>query len=281
MTEPHPADDDNLHTAAAALVTAFENLGPEHQALVTEEKETTAKERQGTVRRMIQSVVEASRILVHAMELLAQIYGMQALGIRYQMAKDADGRDYSPLLTTGNPNEKLYDTALFIRVIVQRLGEAYEPTKKYPALAVARKPQAVGTALSSLRTALTSLSAEMSARDLAEDAAEFDPDLTILDELEARVIPTVPTQAMWSPKHVAVSTELHGKLLSAGIGSAEREVAMWLILQEDVHQEPSVIAAQLDLQQGQVKEALEKLKRLGLLRHDGTLVGVYRGPAPA
>ncbi|MFE5863182.1 hypothetical protein ACFQ77_21925 [Streptomyces virginiae] len=280
MTEPHPADDDNLHAAAAALVTAFENLGPEHQALVTEEKETAAKERQGTVRRMIQSVVEASRILVNAMELLAEIYGMQALGIRYQMAKDADGRDYSPLLTTGNPNEKLYDTALLIRVIIQRLGEAYEPTKKYPALAVARKPQAVGTVLSSLRTALTSLSAEMSARDLAEDAAEFDPDLTILDELESRVIPTVPIQTVWPSQYRAVATELYDKLLSMGIGSTEREVTFWLICQGNARPEPGVIAGQLDLKKGRVEEALEKLTSLGVLRDDGTVVGVYHGPAP-
>lgn len=281
MTEPHPAEDDRLRTTAAALLTAFENLGPEHQALVAEEKATTAKERQGTVRRMIQSSVDAGRILVHAMELLAQVYGMQALGISNQMAKDAEGAPYSPLLTPGNPDEKLYETAGFVQVAARRLGEAYEPTKKYPALAVARNPQAMRTVLSNLRTALTGLSAEMTARDLKDDAAELAPTLTFLDALETRVIPTVPIQAMWAPQYRAVATELHDKLLSAGIGSAEREVAFWLIFQEDARPEPGVIARQLDLKKGRVEEALEKLKALGMLRHDGTLVGVYCGPAPA
>ncbi|MBB6439574.1 hypothetical protein [Streptomyces candidus] len=283
LTE-YPAEDDGLRTAAAALLTAFENLGPEHQALTAEGNGATAKERQGTVRRMTQSLVNASRTLVHAMELLTQSYGMRALGIGNQMSKDADGADYSPLLTSGNPDEKLYETASFVQVAVRRVGEAYEPTKKYPGLATARQPQAVRTVLVSLRTALNGLCAEMMARDLTEDSAEFAPCLTFLEELEARVCTTLPTLAdLPGCKHVTWDTTLYGKLLSAGIGSAERDVIFWLLCQPTAQEQQPLdeIATQLHLESDQVDEALKKLRAIGLLRADGTLVSVYNGPAPA
>ncbi|WP_406347001.1 hypothetical protein [Streptomyces sp. NBC_00648] len=179
------------------LLAAFESLGAEHQALTAEEKETTAKERQGTVRRMIQSITDASRTLIHAVNLVAQVYGMRALGIDNQMAKDADGRVYSPLLTPGNPDEMLDETASYAKVVAQRLNETYQPTKKDPGLATARQPQEMKAVLSSLRTSLTGLCAELTARDLMEDAAEFDECITFLDELESRTCHVVPAQAVW------------------------------------------------------------------------------------
>ncbi|WP_371647836.1 MULTISPECIES: hypothetical protein [unclassified Streptomyces] len=210
MTEQPCAEGDHLRTVAMGLVAAFESLGAEHQALTAEEKETTAKERQGTVRRMVQSITDASRTLVHAVNLLAQVHGMRALGIGNQMAKDADGRAYSPLFALGNPDELLYETASCVQVVARRLSEAYQPTKKYPSLATARKPQEMKTVLSSLRTALTGLCVELTARNLTQDAAESDeptdPDLTegivefdeciaFLDELESRTCVVLPAQA--------------------------------------------------------------------------------------
>lgn len=279
MTTEQDPEVDNLRTAVAALLAAFESLGPEHQALTAEETDTTAKERQGTVRRMLQSITDAGRILVHAMELLALAHGMRALGINHQMAKDSEGHAYSPLLRPGNPGEKLYEAMSYVQVAIVRLGEAYEPTKKYPALAVARQPQAVKTVLASLRTALTSLCAELTIRDPEEDITEFDGALGFLTELETRVCLTLPTQAAFAGLHVSVSTMLLDKLLSAGV--AERDVAMWLLAQPDGQWTPDEIDARLGLERGQAEKAVRKLKAIGLLRDDGTLVGVHRGSVPA
>ncbi|MFI5987783.1 hypothetical protein ACIBEA_43885 [Streptomyces sp. NPDC051555] len=195
MTEQHPTGTEGLRAVAAALLVAFENLGAEHEALTEEEKATTAKERQGTVRRMIQSIVDADRTLAHSVDLVATVYGMRALCIRGQMTKGADGGDYRPLLSLGNPDEVLYETASYLQVVVQRLGEAYEPTKKYPGLAVARRPQEMRTVLSSLGAALAGLCAEMITIGLSEDPAEFDSCLAFLDELESRTCRLVPPQA--------------------------------------------------------------------------------------
>ncbi|WP_331757106.1 hypothetical protein OG582_39860 (plasmid) [Streptomyces anulatus] len=197
MTEQptNPEHEDDLSTVMKALLTAFENLGAEHQALTEEEKETTATERRGTVRRMLQSITDAGRILAHSVDLVATVYGLRELGVDRQMAKGADGSDYSPLLTVGGSEEKLYETAAYLEAAAQRLVEAYKQTKKYPALAKARRPQEVRTVLSSLRGALTGLCAEMAARGLTEGRAECEPWIAKLCELEAQTCTAVPAQA--------------------------------------------------------------------------------------
>ncbi|MFJ2110736.1 hypothetical protein ACIOEX_02215 [Streptomyces sp. NPDC087850] len=187
--------EDGLRVIAMSLLAAFECLGAEHQALVEEEKETTVTERRGTVRRMIQSITDASRTLVRSVDEVARVYGLREFGIDRQMAKSADGCDYSPLLAMGDPGEVLYETARYVEAVVQRLGEAYKPTKKYPGLAVARRPQEMRIALSSLRGALTGLSAELGAHDLTEDADEFDPCIAFLGQLETRTCSVVQAKA--------------------------------------------------------------------------------------
>lgn len=186
--------DDGLRTIATGLLAAFEGLGAEHEALTIEEKETTATERRGTVRRMIQAITDASRTLVCAIDQVATVYGLRELGINKQMAKGADGRDYSPLLCLGDPNEELYDTGTYIETAVQYLGEAYRETKKYPALATARHPQEMTTVLSSLRAALAGLRAELAARDRTADSTRFDSCIAALGELENRVCRVLPAQ---------------------------------------------------------------------------------------
>ncbi|GGN64186.1 hypothetical protein GCM10012285_66010 [Streptomyces kronopolitis] len=195
MPEQLPDEGDGLRTVAAELLTAFENLGAEHQVLTAEERETTAAERRGTVRRMIQSHTDANRTLVHSVDRVATVYGLREFGINRQMAKGVEGGDYSPLLALGDPDELLYETATYVQAVVRRLNEAYKPTKKYPNLATARRPQEMKKVLSSLRAALTGLCAELVARDLTEDTAEFDPCIAALGELEGRVCRVVPAQA--------------------------------------------------------------------------------------
>ncbi|MFE5842107.1 hypothetical protein ACFQ7N_10715 [Streptomyces niveus] len=195
MADQFPVDDgDGLYAVTEALLGAFESLGPEHQALTAEAKETRAKERLGTLRRMIQCVQDANRTLVHVVDLVAKVYGMRALGISNQMARDADGRPYSPALACGGPDEMLCEAASFLQDVVRRLGEAYEPTKKHPDLSAVRRPQEMRVVLSGLRVALTRMCAELVARDLAENAAEFDPCIAFLGELENRVCRRVPVQ---------------------------------------------------------------------------------------
>lgn len=148
---------------------------------------------------MIQSVTDAGRTLAHSVDLVATVFGMRALGIRGQMAKGADGVDYSPLLSSGNPDEVLYETASYLQVVVRRLGEAYEPTKKYPSLAAVRRPLEMRTVLMSMKSALTGLRVEMITLGPAQDAAEFDAEfdscLAFLDELESRTCRLLPAQA--------------------------------------------------------------------------------------
>jgi hypothetical protein len=187
--------DDGLRTIAMNLLTAFKALGAEHQALTAEEKETTATERRGTVRRMIQSLADASRTLGHTVDEVAKVYGLREFGINRQMAVGADDCVYSPLLTVGDPDERLYETATYVEAAAQRLGEAYTPTKKYPGLAIARRPQEMRTVLSSLRGALTGLSTELVARNLTEEDGEFDACIASLGELEIQVCSVVPAQA--------------------------------------------------------------------------------------
>lgn len=195
MTEQLSTQHEGLRTVAAGLLAAFEGLGAEHQVLTAEERETTATERRGTVRRMIQSIGEATRTLVRATDLVATVHGMRSLGINKQMTKGASGSAYSTLGTLGDPDEMLYETAAYVHIVLKRLDEAYKPTKKYPTLATARRPQEMRTVLSNLRTALTALRAELIARDLAEEAAEFEPGIAFIGQLEDQVCPLVPAQA--------------------------------------------------------------------------------------
>jgi hypothetical protein len=187
--------EDALSVVMKALLAAFENLGAEHQALTEEQKETTATERRGTVRRMLQSITDAGRILAHSVDLVATVYGLRELGVNEQMAKGADGSDYTTLLMVGGSEEKLYETASYLEAAAQRLVEAYKETKKYPALAKARRPQEMRTVLSSLRGALTVLCAEMAARGLTEGRAECEPWIAKLCALEAQTCTAVPAQA--------------------------------------------------------------------------------------
>ena len=191
-----PEPNDGLRTVAMGLMAAFESLGAEHQALTAEEKGTTSTERRATVRRMIQSVTDASRTLVHSVDQVAKVCGLRELGINEQMAKGADGSDYGPLLALSDPDEALYEAATYIQAAVRRLSEAYKPTKKHRDLARARRPQEMGAVLSGLRTALIGLRSEVVARDLTDDDAEFDPCIASLDELEERMrlVAVVPAQ---------------------------------------------------------------------------------------
>ncbi|WP_331720874.1 hypothetical protein OG306_40535 (plasmid) [Streptomyces sp. NBC_01241] len=284
MTEQTPSADGVL-AISAALMTAWQHLAPEHQALAKEEKETTARERQGTLRRMRENLQDANNQMVFVLDHLATVHGMRALGLHGQHSQDRSGNDYSPLLPVGDPDEKLCEAATILGVAIGNLDKAYVPTQKYPALARCRCPQSMRQLFAGLRDAVTAMCAELMTRDLADGAPELEPWKGFLDELEARVCPilTLPDQAAWPlSKHVAVAPELRGKLLSAGCGSAEREVALWLMFQPDDRQQPpGEIAAQLDLEPSQVEEALEKLKAVGLLRDDGTLLGVHRGSVPA
>ncbi|MCT9094229.1 hypothetical protein N4G70_36120 [Streptomyces sp. ASQP_92] len=188
-------EGDSLKDVAMNLLAAFQALGAEHQALAAEEQETTAAERRGTVRRMVQSITYAARTVAESVEQVATIYGLRAFGISQQRAKDADGANYSALLSIGDAEELLYETAAYVQAAAQRLGEAYQPTKKHPGLARARRPQEMRTVLTKLGAALTALSAEVVERNLTDDAGEFDRCIAFLVTLEERVCRVVPAQA--------------------------------------------------------------------------------------
>ncbi|WP_079132184.1 hypothetical protein [Streptomyces nanshensis] len=170
------------------------HIGAEHQALTAEERDTTAKERQGTVRRMAESLVDASRLVINAMTMVATTMGLRDLGIDAQMAKDADGRDYSVLPAAGDPIEVLHDAIYCLQIASSHLGKAYVPTRKYPSLATARRPEHMKMVLAGLRDALTSLRDELLALDL-ENSADTDPCIASLAELEARTCRAVPAPA--------------------------------------------------------------------------------------
>ncbi|MFD9872086.1 hypothetical protein ACFXI8_26345 [Streptomyces niveus] len=186
--------DDSLHAIAMDLLAAFEGIGPEHHALTAEARETTATERRGTLRRMIQAIADATSILAQSVDLVAKSYGLYELGINRQMSRGDDGGDYSALILLGDPDETLYEAALSVQTAVQLLGEAYKPTKKYPGLATARRPQEITKTLTSLRRALTALSNVLVARGQLEDSAEFTPCIEFLGELETRTCIAVPPQ---------------------------------------------------------------------------------------
>ncbi|QKZ20313.1 hypothetical protein [Streptomyces chartreusis] len=194
MTEHPAAHHDRLTHAVPQLVTAFEQLGAEHKALAAEAEKTTAKERRGTVNRMAECIAQAGFTLSHIVNMLATVHGLKVLGIDRQFSKDADGRDYSPLNSLGHPGETLYEAAGHLQAVAHTLGKAYTPTRKHPALARARCPQQLGTALISLKAALESVCAELAEDQDVEAVTEYTPTLTFLGELEARVCRTVPAQ---------------------------------------------------------------------------------------
>ncbi|MFF3264922.1 hypothetical protein ACFYWO_37895 [Streptomyces sp. NPDC002932] len=194
MTELPTADHNRLPHAVTQLRIVFEQLGTEHKALVAEAEETTTKERRGTVNRMAEGIAQAGHTLSHTVTMLATVHGLKALGIDRQFSKDADGRDYSPLNSLGHPSEMLYDAAGHIHAVAHTLDKAYAQTRKYPALARARRPQQLGMALISLRAALEAMCADLS-DDQDAEAAEYAPTLTLLRELEERVCHPVPAQS--------------------------------------------------------------------------------------
>lgn len=194
MTEHPAADRDRMPHAVTQLVTVFEQLGAEHKALVAEVEKTTAKERRGTVNRMVEGVAQAGYTLTHIVNMLATVHGLKVLGIDRQFSKDADGRDYSPLNSLGHPGETLYEAAGALQAVAHTLGKAYAPTRKHPALARARCPQQLGTALISLRAALEAVCADLADDQDVEAVTEYAPTLTFLSELEERVCRTVPAQ---------------------------------------------------------------------------------------
>ncbi|MEU1824207.1 hypothetical protein ABZ502_17490 [Streptomyces abikoensis] len=194
MTEHPAADDDRLPHAVTQLVIVFEQLGAEHKALAAEVEKTAAKERRGTVNRMVECVAQAGHTLNHIVNMLATVHGLKVLGIDQRLSKDADGRDYSPLLSLGHPGETLYEAAGLLQTVAHTLGKAYTPTRKHPALARARCPQQMATVLSSLRAALESVCADLAADMDVEAVDEYAPTLQFLSDLEDHVCRTVPAQ---------------------------------------------------------------------------------------
>lgn len=194
MTTQQPAAaEDRVRSAVAALTTVFENLGAEHQALMAEEGKTSARERRGTVVRMGEGIAQTARTVSLTIGVLATVHGLRALGIDQQFSKDAEGRDYSPLLSLAGSTETLYDAVTHLGEAAATLGRAYAPTKKHPGLAVARCPKQMRVALSGLRAALDAVCADF-AEDDAEVAEDYASALTFLTELEERVCRTVPAQ---------------------------------------------------------------------------------------
>ncbi|WP_098893640.1 hypothetical protein OHA57_39415 (plasmid) [Streptomyces anulatus] len=190
--------------AVAELTAVFENLGPEYQALSAEESRTSARERRGTVVRMGENVAQAARTVAATIGVLATVHGLRALGIDQQFSKDAEGCDYSPLGTLDSPSEALHDAVTYLEEAAATLGKAYAPTKKNPGLAVARCPQQMKAALSSLRAALTMVWADAPEDDM--DVEEQASVQTLLTELEQRVCRTVPAQGAGpSPEEVAAA----------------------------------------------------------------------------
>ncbi|MFJ9239740.1 hypothetical protein ACIRJ3_32735 [Streptomyces anulatus] len=186
------AAKNRIPFAVAQLVSVFEALGAEHQALISEGEKATAKERRGTVLRMSEGIATAAHTVNHTVGVLAAVHGMRALGINQQFAKDGDGRDYSPLLTLGSPAETLFDVAGYLEAAAGTLNKTYAPTRKHPRLAVARCPRQMGVALAGLRVALETVCLDFNNPD--EAIAEYAPAQALLAELEARVCRTVPAQ---------------------------------------------------------------------------------------
>lgn len=213
-TQQQPAAEDRIPFAVAQLVTVFENLGAEHQALTAEGETTAAKERRGTVLRMREEIATAAHTVNHTVGVLAAAHGMRALGIDRQFAKDGEGRDYSPLNTLGSHAETLYDVAGYLEAAAGTLKKAYAQTRKHPGLAVARCPQQMSAALSALRVALGTVCLDL---DNADDAvAEYASVQERLSELEERVCRPVPAQGTGpTPDEVAAAIRANPEVARA------------------------------------------------------------------
>ncbi|WP_217226013.1 hypothetical protein [Streptomyces anulatus] len=178
--------------AVAQLVTAFEHLGPEHQALTEEAEEITGRERRGTANRMVEGVAQAGYTLSRIVSTLATAHGLKALGIDQQHSKDADGHNYTPLTCLGDPAELLCDAVGHLQVVANLLSKAYEPSRRNSDLARARCPEHLRTVLSSLRSALELLCVDLAAAQDVEAVTEYAPTVELLGALEKRLCPTVP-----------------------------------------------------------------------------------------
>ncbi|MEV7681480.1 hypothetical protein AB0O64_23445 [Streptomyces sp. NPDC088341] len=204
MATQQPAADDRIPFAVAQLVTVFEALGAEHQALMAEGEKTTAKERRGTVLRMGEDIATAAHTVNHTVEALATVHGMRSLGINRQFSKDGEGRDYSPLNTLGSAADTLFDVAGYLEAAADTLKKAYVQTRKHPALAVARCPRQMSVALSGLRVALETVCLDLNNPD--EAVAEYASTQELLSGLEKRVCCTVPAQGTGpTPDEVAAA----------------------------------------------------------------------------
>ncbi|MET9658153.1 hypothetical protein [Streptomyces sp. NPDC006510] len=216
MATQHPASEDRIPFTVAQLVTVFENLGAEHQALMAEAEKTTAKERRRTVLRMGEGIATAAHTVNHTVGVLAAVHGMRALGINRQFAKDCDGRDYSPLNTLGSPAETLFDTARFLDTAAATLKKAYSPTRKHPDLADARCTRQMRAALSGLRVALETVCLDLN--DADEAVAEYASAQKLLSELEERVCHTVPAQGTGpTPDEVAAAIRANPDVARAAL----------------------------------------------------------------
>ncbi|WP_030997788.1 hypothetical protein [Streptomyces sp. NRRL F-5630] len=205
MSTQENAAEDPVRRAVSALVTVFENLGAEHQALKAEEAETTALERRGTVSRMGEGIAATARMVSLAVGTLATLHGLRALGVDQQYAKDVEGGHYSPLLSLDSSTETLHDAFEYLDDAVRALERAYAPTRKYPRLAVARRPGHMRTVLSGLRAALDAACADLAAHD-PEAAEDYARAGTVLTELEKRVCAaTVPAQSGPSAEEVVAA----------------------------------------------------------------------------
>ena len=187
-------DGDTLRTISTELLTAFQNLGPELVALTAEEQATTAKDRLGTVRRMRQELRDAMLALVHVLHRTATVHGMRALGIGGQHVHDGDGKVSHLVPSAGDPDEYLANTAVLLDKALLDLESAYAPTRKYPGLAIARRPAELRVALRALGTAAEALGADLSTSESDDIALDIAPWQKRLDLLDFRVCQVVPAQ---------------------------------------------------------------------------------------
>ncbi|MGW9643063.1 hypothetical protein ACWHAU_28555 [Streptomyces albidoflavus] len=203
--EKDVATEDHIRCAAVALTTVFESLGAEHQALVAEAEKTSATERRGTLTRMTEDIAQTAHTVSASIVELATVRGLRDLDIRMQFSMDAEGGDYSPLLTLTGPSDVLYDIVNYLVEAADTLGRAYKPTKKHPGLAVARCPQQMKLVFSSLSAALDAVCTDLSTQD-PEVAKDHASTRRLLTELEDRVCATVPSQgASLSAEEVAAA----------------------------------------------------------------------------
>ncbi|MFF0386917.1 hypothetical protein [Streptomyces sp. NPDC004286] len=191
------------------VVAVYENLGAEHKALSREATETSARERGQILGRMADGIREAGTKCQGVVFSLAAAYGMTLFGVDHLMSKDEEGRDYSPLTMLGTSAEALDEVAEEVLEVAKALGKVYRPTKKYPHLARARRPEHVRTALSSLRALAVGLDAELVARG-SGDAEGTQLYVTYVTELEHHLF-GVPAQ----PASLVSSKDVEKAILSS------------------------------------------------------------------